>query len=320
TALAASGGSPAYTWSIPTSGGALPPGVALTAAGAVSGVPTTAGTYSFTAQATDTAGQVAQKAFSLAIAAAPTTAATSGYLFQEGFENGTFAAWAPTQIWPALNPAITNSFAHSGTHSYVQYFNLCGDSTNTACLGPTQDVNRFIYTYFDSTRNNSPNGLSTVYLRAYLYLKHPEPDGTVDVMRKLYWIADEQSGGWSGILKTDGFSGVQKFTFGINGSSLCGISAQTNAFTYQGGIGFDAWHSIELGVQLNTPGLSDGVVTLWVDGTQVAQNSGYNIRGNCTTGTQFISIGRQSQRNNYNVIDEYRYWDDIVVSGSYIGP
>ena len=50
-ALAASGGVGPYTWSI--AGGALPAGLTLSSAGAITGTPTAAGTSNFTVQATD---------------------------------------------------------------------------------------------------------------------------------------------------------------------------------------------------------------------------------------------------------------------------
>ena len=56
-ALAASGGTAPYVWS--TTSGAVPPGLALSSAGAVSGTPTTAGSYAFTAQVADSASHTA---------------------------------------------------------------------------------------------------------------------------------------------------------------------------------------------------------------------------------------------------------------------
>ncbi|HLI63998.1 MAG TPA: putative Ig domain-containing protein, partial [Terriglobales bacterium] len=50
--LQASGGKPPYTWSI--SAGSLPPGLSLSAAGVISGTPTTTGKFPFTVQVTDT--------------------------------------------------------------------------------------------------------------------------------------------------------------------------------------------------------------------------------------------------------------------------
>jgi hypothetical protein len=66
--LTASGGVTPYTWSI--SSGSLPTGLSLNSGtGVISGTPTTAGTYSFTARVTDSTSpaQTATKAFSVAI-------------------------------------------------------------------------------------------------------------------------------------------------------------------------------------------------------------------------------------------------------------
>jgi hypothetical protein len=67
--LAASGGSPPYTWSIMS--GALPAGVALDAsAGTIAGVPSAAGSFTFTAQVIDSSAVTAVKQFTLAISSA----------------------------------------------------------------------------------------------------------------------------------------------------------------------------------------------------------------------------------------------------------
>jgi hypothetical protein len=61
--FAAVGGTAPYTWSV---GSGTPPGLTL-ANGVLGGTPTTAGTYNFTIQATDSASQNTPKAFSLTI-------------------------------------------------------------------------------------------------------------------------------------------------------------------------------------------------------------------------------------------------------------
>lgn len=63
--LSAGGGSGSFTYSL--SAGALPPGIALSSAGALSGTPTTAGSYSFTVTATDTFGFTGSQAFTVGI-------------------------------------------------------------------------------------------------------------------------------------------------------------------------------------------------------------------------------------------------------------
>jgi hypothetical protein len=64
--LFASGGVPDYTWSVVT--GELPPGLELPKReNTISGTPTTAGTFPFTAQVTDERGTTAEKAFTITI-------------------------------------------------------------------------------------------------------------------------------------------------------------------------------------------------------------------------------------------------------------
>jgi hypothetical protein len=94
------------------------------------------------------------------------------------------------------------------------------------------------------------------------------------------------------------------------------------ATTYWGlaTLSWNQWYCIELEVQANTPGSSDGILTLWINGTQVWQKTGVNLRGTATTGIQAVRVGEQVNRYNYNPINEYRYWDDIVISTSYIQP
>jgi hypothetical protein len=54
-ALTATAGTPPYTWALGSGSGPLPAGLALSAAGVISGTPTAAGTATFTVQVTDTA-------------------------------------------------------------------------------------------------------------------------------------------------------------------------------------------------------------------------------------------------------------------------
>jgi hypothetical protein len=69
--LAASGGTPPYTWSLTT--GSLPPGLTLdTSTGTISGTPITPGTYNFTAQATDANNTTASKPLTITINPAAT--------------------------------------------------------------------------------------------------------------------------------------------------------------------------------------------------------------------------------------------------------
>src|SRR2546427_121211 len=74
TTFSATGGTPSYTWSLTT--GSLPPGLALSTSGAVSGAPTAAGFSSFTIQASDSGGQKASQAFAVSVASPPQLSAS----------------------------------------------------------------------------------------------------------------------------------------------------------------------------------------------------------------------------------------------------
>jgi len=66
--LAASGGTPPYTWQVTS--GAWPAGLSLSSSSVISGTPTVAETYVFSAQVTDSASEIATRSFSLTVAAA----------------------------------------------------------------------------------------------------------------------------------------------------------------------------------------------------------------------------------------------------------
>ena len=68
TTLAATGGTPPYTWSV-APGSTLPGGLLLSSAGAVSGTPSAAGTFPVTLQVTDSAQVIATRSYSVAVAA-----------------------------------------------------------------------------------------------------------------------------------------------------------------------------------------------------------------------------------------------------------
>jgi len=68
-ALSASGGVTPFTWTM--AAGALPAGLALNSSGAISGTPITAGTFDFTVQVNDSAGQIKTAPLSITISPPP---------------------------------------------------------------------------------------------------------------------------------------------------------------------------------------------------------------------------------------------------------
>ncbi len=86
--ISASGGAGAYAFA--RTAGTLPPGVSLSAAGQLSGTPTTAGTYSFTVTATDTNGCTGSQVYSVTMVCPVLTLAPTSLPF--GISNVSYSA------------------------------------------------------------------------------------------------------------------------------------------------------------------------------------------------------------------------------------
>jgi uncharacterized protein (TIGR03437 family) len=89
--LPAVNGQPPYTWS--AIGGSLPSGLSLNSSGTLSGTPNQAGTFAFSARASDTSGAFTASAFSVTIAPPPLTITTPS-----PFPNGIAGFGYPAQI------------------------------------------------------------------------------------------------------------------------------------------------------------------------------------------------------------------------------
>jgi hypothetical protein len=326
TTLQATGGTLPYTWSIPS--GALPPAAALTGAtGTIAGTLTAAGTYSFTARVTDSSATA--QTFDRALTA--TVAAGGTYLFSDDFESGNFAAWTGLHSGSGTYPpTVQSTIKHGGTYAYGQHYFICGDSTNSACGAAHQDLNRSVVKIL------SP-GLTHFFVRGYLYFKTPEAGATSGaiVQRKLIRFSDSpSSGGVNATGTTYGFmlnsynasSGVYTPTVNLlfgTGATVVSACSPGTSVPYSGFItlNYNTWYSVELEIQLNTPAVADGIVRIWVGGVQVFNHTDINLRDSCTNPLTYFDFGDQADRTNYAAVDEYRYWDDIIISATGpIGP
>jgi hypothetical protein len=89
----------------------------------------------------------------------------------------------------------------------------------------------------------------------------------------------------------------------------------------------DRWYAIEYQVFLNTPGMKNGWVKIWVDGVLAAQKTGINIRGNGGYNVKLNRIrlgGWYSNSANGNSSSSPAqpstvYIDDVAVGTAYIG-
>ncbi|MFC0106965.1 S8 family peptidase [Kibdelosporangium aridum] len=108
--LSASGGTPPYTWSAT----GLPPGLAISSGGLISGTPSTAGTYSVTATAADTAGKAGSATFTWTVNPVGGCTGAGQKIANPGFESGA-ASWTATSS--VIGQHGTDQPAHAGTWS-----------------------------------------------------------------------------------------------------------------------------------------------------------------------------------------------------------
>ncbi len=268
-------------------------------------------------------------------------------LFQDDFEGGSFANFDFVTIGNTIN---TNAaFVKNGSRSSQTRYTICSDSANTACGSSHQDRNL----YFEK---NFAGGLPRhFFVRGYVYIKTPEAPAlaTSPVQRKLFYIkaATGPSGTpnalWYVVLTEDTVnarmgvrvvyspkSGVSSFSFYGQDNELGNKSTLINGiFELQ----FDRFHLVEMEVKSKSGlGAQDAILRLYIDGTLVFQHTIFTT-GACRVGGTVpcpafpddsifpssitrIEIGNQADRTNFNFVDEFRFWDGIVVADAYVGP
>jgi hypothetical protein len=331
--LTAAGGTAPYTWAI--TGGAQPPALVLGLnTGTLAGTPTAAGTFSFIATVTDSAAHTYPFAFGLTIAGAG-----GATLFSDGLESGCLVARCQgTSIvnsapyfpaWDVVNcgtgsycPAVQNTIKHSGTYAYEQEYYICGDPTNPACGGSSQDMNRNLEKRFSSF--GYPAGLSHYFVRFYVYYKTPEADATTGkiIQRKTarFWtqlttnVGEWLEDAWN---YDGGFFDPTHTDLTLAAHNASDVSYQLWGLA---SLNYDTWYCVEQEALLNTPGVADGTYRLWVDGVLKYQNTAISLRGIGINNTISLQIGTQVNRSSYFVVHEKRYFDDVKISTAYIGP
>ena len=129
----ASGGATPYVWTVPA--GALPAGLLLSASGTLSGVPTAAGAYAFTAQLTDGAGATARAAVTVTLASA------SLQITATTLPSGMVGVPYPVQIFAATGgaPPYTFSVAAAGLPAGLRF--SAGQLNGTPTAGGTSSLN-----------------------------------------------------------------------------------------------------------------------------------------------------------------------------------
>ncbi len=131
SALTASGGVAPYTFSITS--GALPPGLTLnTSTGAITGTPTTAGIYNFTAQVVDLKGNTATGSFSITVTSAGTNPTTTSLTLAP--TSVTVGSAGPI-VMRAMVAPVSGSGTPTGTVTYFNGSTQVGTATLSSGVG-----------------------------------------------------------------------------------------------------------------------------------------------------------------------------------------
>jgi polysaccharide lyase-like protein len=100
-----------------------------------------------------------------------------------------------------------------------------------------------------------------------------------------------------------------------DGQLKINCSYEVNAGTVQLGIGNNHWYCVETHFKANTPSASDGIIEVWVDGTQVTRYTNARFRDTTNPTAQFVKTFLYRQ-GAYNI---YRYTDDYVLATTRVG-
>ena len=184
-----------------------------------------------------------------------------------------------------------------------------------------------------------------IFVRGYVLI----PANTVlygatqSIQRKLFYIksnidpatGSDQHPAFGFFLAGDVIDNSVNYTtlrLGYGGRGGTGASLQNLGRIYKG-----RWTAIQIEAKLNSPSTSsevspkDGVFRLWVDNVLTYENTQMDFRSNNPNNPQsgdagksaaflidHIEVGRQVDRQNGDVVNEDRYWDNVIISRQFI--
>lgn len=242
-------------------------------------------------------GKAASAAITVSAPPAPPTTSVPT-LASADFESGTVSPYGDPYSDPAMVAVVNDPTGGRGGRVLRLHYANSGGDRNTSIE------------YYPA----APIRSGSLFFRAYLYV--PKPTAAVDAIRKLlYWHNDPHTSSQviysilylqGNMLRYDGGSGAHN------------ASVLVDAGTYNY---FDHWVRVEQEVKLNTPGVADGELRVWLDGVLVINKSGCRWLDTAADNLGFYQIGQQVHpMSTDDTYDEYRYFDNVAFSTSRIGP
>ena len=175
-ALAATSGSPPYTWSLNVDGGPLPPGLSLSSGGVISGAPTATGTYNFLVDLLDSQRQGASMRFALTVQQPPPLTITSSSPLPNGTATASYSyilnasGGAPPYNWGLTSGNLPPGLSLSSS----------GQITGTPSTAGTFQFGVFVS---DNAKGNAQAQFSLTIQASKLTItsQSPAPSGAVGV-------------------------------------------------------------------------------------------------------------------------------------------
>lgn len=228
------------------------------------------------------------------------------WIFCDDFESGDFRKWSFVTgdvrlVAPPQGSSLVSVPPKRGGQYVAQMYYSIPASGNDH-----QDSNRYL-------QWTSSQGYDHLFIRGYVLIPGNTPlHGVNTIQRKLFYVWTSNLlevnvlDSWSSITNPQAVD--MSFTHTPDGTGLA--IHEWDLYSFPKG----RWVGVEVEVKLNTPGSSNGIFRLWIDDVLVHENLSFKTR---TTNAKYNRIDFGAQVDRVVVqdgIDEYRYWDDIVIS------
>lgn len=178
----------------------------------------------------------------------------------------------------------------AGHYSVQSNHNGAGIQANYCCPGvPANGSNKF-YVGLENSRGSTAEASPGP---SHLYIYHPE-----------------QRSQWGDHWYPDGTVSPYTYLPGDFGPDFVPRPNYTPAL--------DRWHAVEFMVKNNTPGQRDGRIAFWVDGVLIADYPSVRLRDIDTLDIDKVSLSFHI--NGDTPRENYKWYDNVVVARSYIGP
>ena len=215
-----------------------------------------------------------------------------GVYVSHDFENGGFGPYSyPWTQYPDDVVVVDDPTGRTGKVAWMHYVR--------SSLGASKDVNRALFWA------RVVGYGQTIFFKGDFYIPHMTP-GTEYNNRKLVYF----------------FGGPGADSFGVVGVWGTGMRFEGGAYNHTitvnniFQINWDQWYTLEIEVGVNSAyNVQDGVIRVWVDGTQVLQRT--NMWWLVYDGSYYLqNVGFGYQTQEDGLYDEVRYWDNVSFAPS----